>query len=384
MSFNFNRKTSVSIAALEANTDKGTEQVSLVNSDSEGETQKAKAIALALRESDEMGEAIEAVAKAKEDWQGGPITVLFALKEAYGDDIDTFPEPDLETGNNPDKFKLAVTDSDGKTTMRPTSFYMLFADATKEGKAVVEELAFIKRASNLEATKDGIPEAILNMTADERVTRTNYLTGRRSTIKTSYKKAMALYFQLNAVANLPTVGCDFVYVSDANGDDTDVIAATTKPIICWQIPGNDAQGNPRPIKDREFFSIGSFLKLDAKKAAENGGNFKALKATVARATGGATGNKDAAVKPVKTYETFVASFVELYRAMDEFQSDADQKELGKLMKLLNSKQTGTDELKVAIIEFRNYMDDMVDELKLGPWYADLQAKRSPLVTRKAA
>jgi len=376
MSFTF--KTGTSAATLAANTETG----SSINTDSEGETQKAKAIAFALQESDEMSQAINTVANAKEDWQGGPITVLFALKSTYGEEIDTFPEPDSDTGNNPDKFKLSVEDAQGKSAMRPSSFYLIFSDATKEGKAVCDELAQIKRAGNLEAVKTDVPKSILDMTKEQRDVRANYLTGRRSTIRASYKKAMALYHQLNAVASLTSVGVDFVWQTDEHGEDTNEVENTTKPIMVWQMPGNDAQGNPRPIKDREFFSIGSFLKLEPKKAQENGGTFKALKATVARATGGATGNKDAPVKPVKTAETFVAQFVELFRAMDEFQSDADQKEMGKLMKLLNSK--GSDELKVSFVEFRNYLDDICDENKLSPWYADLQAKRSPLVTRKAA
>lgn len=379
MAFNF--KTSTSRVALAAHDDAGSdvEQV-VVNTDSEGETQKAKAIALALRESEGMSEAIEIVAKAKEDWQGGPITVLYALQEAYGEDLDTFPEPDLETGNNPDKFKLAVQDSNGKTTLRATSFYMLFADATREGKAIVDELAFIKRAGNLEAVKDGIPDSILEMNIDQRETRANYLNGRRSTIKASYKKAMALYFQLNAVANLPTVGCSFVYETDENGDDTGVVAATTKPIMVWQIPGNDAQGNPRPIKDREFFSIGSFLKLDPKVAAEKGGNFKELKKTVARATGGVTGNNQE-TPAIKTVDTWLRTFVEAYRYMDEMQMDKQQKDIGQLYKLLKAK--GSNELAVTIVEMRNYLDDIAKDCGLDKRYTALQSAGSDL-TRDAA
>ena len=368
----FGRTANVAAVAVnEAPNDQG-----VVNTATEGETQKAHAIALALRESEEMETTIEAVAKAKEDWQGGPIAVLFALRENYGDDIDTFPVPDLETGNNPDKFKIEVTDANGKATMRATSFYQVFADATKQGKAIVDELAYIKRAGNAEAVKTDIPEAILDMTIDQRETRTNYLNGRRSTIKRSYKNAMALYHQMNAIASMPLISCDFVWVTDDKGDDTDVVENTTKPIVVWQRP---AEG--KPIKEREFFSIGSLLKLDPNKALEKGGTFKELKKTVARATGGATGNNQE-VPPIKTAETFVGRFVEAFRFMDEMQSDPDQKEMGKLMKLLNHKDAA--ELKVTVVEFRNYLDDIVDEMKLNAWYADLQAKLDPLVTRKAS
>ncbi len=427
--FNFN-KTSVSVAALEANMDKGTSPVysaeayvendigqyrkdypgstscftdqqlfdlvmatdddmseqdwanyftsnaPVMNTDSEGETQKARAIAFASQESDEMSAAIEQVANAKEDWQGGPIKVLFALRDTYGEELDSFPKPDLETGNNPDKFKVAMTNDAGVTAMRATSFYMLFADATKEGRAIVTELAFLKRLSNVNDKKENIPSDLVELyldNEDKRTSRINYLNGRRSTIKASYKKAMALYYQMDAVASLPHVACDFLWVTDDKGEDTGEVEATTKPIIVWE---RVADG--KPVKKREFFSIGSFLKLDAAAASEKGGTLKELMKTVARDTN----TKAAEFPTIKTAESYVRGLVECFRAMDEFQSDPDQRELGKLMKVLGAK--GSDELKVAIVEYRNYLDDMCDELKLGPWYSDLQAKRSPLVTRKAA
>lgn len=376
MKFNFN-KSSVSVAALEANKDQGTEQaLPITNTDSEGETQKARAIAFASQESDEMSAAIELVANAKEDWQGGPIKVLFALNGTYGEEIATFPKPDLDTGNNPDKFKVPTTNDQGVTAMRQTSFYIVFADATKEGKAIVDELAYLKRLGNVNDKKEGIPQSLINAYLDDedkRTSRTNYLTGRRGTVRSSYKKAMALYYQMDAVASLAHVGCDFDWVTDNEGNDTEEVENTTKPIIVWEQPADG-----KPIKKKMFFSIGSFLKLDAKVASEKGGTLKELIKTVARDTN----TKAADFPTIKTAETFTKGFVELFRAMDEFQSDADQKEMGKFMKLLNHKDAA--ELKVSLIEFRNYLDDVVDEMKLEKWYADLQAKRDPLVTRKAA
>lgn len=323
-----------------------------------------------------MSAAIELVANAKEDWQGGPIKVLFALRETYGEEIDQFPKPDLDTGNNPDKFKVAMTNDAGVTAMRATSFYLLFADATKEGKAIVDELAMLKRIANVNDKCENVPTALVDAYRDDedkRTSRSNYLTGRRSTIRASYKKAMALYFQMDAVASLPHVGCDFDWITDGKGEETGDVENTTKPIIVWEKPADG-----KPIKKKMFFSIGSFLKLDAKECAEKGGTLKELIKTVARDTN----TKAAEFPTIKTAETYVKGFVELFRAMDAFQSDPDQKEMGKLMKVLNHKDAA--ELKVSLVEFRNYLDDIVDEMKLESWYADLQAKRDPLVTRKAA
>jgi len=374
----FNRTANVAaVVSHEAPNDQGTEQATVVNTESEGETQKARAIAFASQESDEMSAAIELVANAKEDWQGGPIKVLFALNATYGDEIAQFPKPDLDTGNNPDKFKVAMTNDAGVTAMRATSFYMLFADATKEGKAIVDELAYLKRIANVNDKCENVPTALVDAYRDDedkRVSRTNYLNGRRSTIKASYKKAMALYYQMDAVASLAHVGCDFDWVTDNEGNDTEQVENTTKPIIVWEQP---AEG--KPIKKKLFFSIGAFLKLDPKEASEKGGTLKELIKTVARDTN----TKAAEIPTIKTAETYVKALVECFRAIDEFNSDPDQKEMGKLMKVLNVKGNGADELKVAIVEYRNYLDDICDEMKLGTWYADLQAKRDPLVTRKA-
>lgn len=377
MNFNLNRKASVSVAALEANTDQGSapaiEPTEVVNTDSEGETQKARAIALAGQESEAMGAAVTLAANAKEDWQGGPIKVLFAMNEAYGDELASFPKPDMETGNNPDKFKVPMPDGKGSTAIRSTSFYLLFSDATREGKALVDELEYLKRIANVNDKCDDIPEELMELyrgDENKRISRENYLKNRRSTVRTAYKKAMALYFQMDAVAGLEKVGCDFDYADSEAGE----VEKTSKPILVWSKPDDDK----KPITKFERFSIGSFLKLNAAEASENGGTLKALMKTVARDTN----TKAAAFPTIKTAESYVAGLVECFRAMDEFQSDSDQKEIGKLMKILGAK--GSDELKVAIVEYRNYLDDIVDDMKLGPWYADLQAKRSPLVTRKKA
>lgn len=372
MAFNFN-KTSVSVAALEANTDQGVDNQEVnevVNTESEGETQKARAIAFASQESDEMSVAITTAANAKEDWQGGPIKVLFALNETYGDSLAEFPKPDMETGNNPDKFQVAVTNDQGVTAMRKTSFYLIFSDATKEGKAIVDELAMLKRIANVNDKCDNIPNELMELyreDGEKRISREKYLTTRRATIRQSYKKAMSLYFQMDAVASLEKVGCNFIY-ADA---DAGIVEKTSEPIIVWELPKEG-----QPITKSKRFSIGSFLKLDAKEASEKGGTLKELLKTVSRDTN----TKAAEFPTIKTAETYTKGFVELFRAMDEFQSDADQKEMAKFMKLVHA----SPELKVALVEYRNYLDDMVDEMKLGAWYADLQAKRDPLVTRKRA
>lgn len=375
----------------------------------DGEALAAIAQGLGARVSDATESAVETAAKGKEDWQGGPITVLAGLSADFPENdegklaLSDFPEPGSETGNNPDKFKLPVTDTSGKTSMRPTSFYVRFTAATNHGAAISQEIAYIKRANNLEAVKDGIPAAILEMTSDARDTRLSFLEGRLKTMTTAYRKAMSLHFQLNAVADLTvmvddtgnvnadpdknarykqgTVGVDFHYVTDDNGEDTGEVANRLDPIMIWERPGYDAKGEPRPIKNKMSVSIGSFLKFDAKKAAENGGTYKALLKTVERKPKTPDGSAVTDTPAIKTVDTFVGRFVETFRFMDEMQSATDPKDLGKLYQLLRHKDG--KELVVSFVEFRNYLDDVCSELGLNDEYAKLKAAKSPLVSKAA-
>lgn len=381
MAFTFNKTNVASTAAKAPAQETGTE---IVNSeyDTTGDAFAAKAIALAAKEDDGMSEAVGAVMKAKEDWQGGPIKILFAMTKAYGEELAQFPVPDDEGSNNPDKLKITVTNPDGKTTQKNTTFYAQFSDATREGKAIVQEIEWIKRAGNADMNKAGIPDAILELNPIQRDNRLNFLAGRRATIRGAYKKAMALGFQMQAVNGVQNVTADFIYVTDNDGNDTTEVVNTTKPIIVFTPP---AAG--KPVTKFETFSIGAFLKLNAGKAFEKGGGLKALKDTVTRNTdGGATGNNGKAteVPPIKTVDTFLHRFVEVYRYANEMQYAKDQRDYAALVKLLKHKDS--DELAVAMVEMEMFLSDCNKELGLSKRYNDLQKKGSelPSGTKQAA
>lgn len=410
-----NAMVSTSHVALEANTETGADaSVAVADATTafDGEALEAVARGLGARVSDDTQGAVDTAAKGKEDWQGGPIIVLAGLQGDFPENDDgklalsDFPEPGSDTGNNPDKFKRPVTDTSGKTAMRPTSFYTVFTAGTKTGVLISAEIAHIKRANNLEATKDGIPEHILEMKQDARETRLSFLSTRLNTMTAAYRKAMALHFQLNAIADLTvmvddtgninadpakntrykkgTVGVDFHYVTDENGEDTGEVANRQDPIIIWERPGYDAKGEQRPIKNPVSVSIGSFLKFDAKKAAENGGTFKALLKTVERKPKTPDGAAVTETPRIQTVDTFVGRLVETYRFMNEMQQATDPKDLGKLYNLLKHKDA--DELVVTFVEMRNYMDDICDELGLSDKYTKLVKAKSDLVSpaKKAA
>jgi hypothetical protein len=409
MNFLRNRMLATSALVFDAPTDQGIAEGNTTEQTFDGEALAEVARGLAIKVSDVTEAAVETAAKGKEDWQGGPISVLAGLQRDFtNEELDAFAEPNSDTGNNPDRYKMQVTDSSGKSAMRPTSFYQQFADGTKHGKAIIEELALLRRANNVEAIKTDIPETIMNMTVSERDDRIKFLDNRRTTVRNAYRKAMSLYFQLNAVGELTvlvdeegkvnsdpakntrfkqgTVGVDFIYVTNDAGEDTDQVVNSPNPIIIWEYPGYDAKGNQRPIKNSQKVSIGSFLKFDAKKAAENGGTYKALLKTVERKPRTPEGAKPTETPAIKTVDTFVGRLVETYRFMNEMQQATDPKDLGKLYQIIKADMNAKDrgELVVTIVEMRNYLDDVCDELQLTAKYTELQKKRPELTSKKAA
>src|ERR1700761_2267462 len=153
-----NSLVSTSPAALMAATE-GTEtdtDTSLPNLD--GEALAAKAQALGQQAGDSLTSVVNTLCDAKEEWQGGPFKVLFALQAAYGEELDSFPVPDSEDGNNPDYFKVSKTNAKGKTSLVETSFYRQFADATAAGQDILARLEAVARMGDDKAVKSDIAE----------------------------------------------------------------------------------------------------------------------------------------------------------------------------------------------------------------------------------
>lgn len=373
-----------------------------------GEWLATLAQGFAARVSPETEQAMDTAVTGKEDWQGGPIIVRAGLIRDFGDDLSGFAEPNSKSGNNPDRYKMAVTDNANKTAIRPTSFYLQFTRATPAGKLIVDEIALLKRANALDTVKTGIPAAILNMSADARDNRIIYLENRIKTMMAGYKKAMSLHFQcqrfdelaikvdatgnVNADAALNvrhkqgTVGWSFIFDTDDEGNDTDEVVNSPTPIMIFARNGYETgTGDARPIKDQQKVSIGAFLKFNVATAIKNGSTYKALLKTVERAQPDKNKGKTPDTK-TETVDQFIGRFVESYRFMNEMQQAADPAALAKLYAVLKTDRDGKDsgELTVAWVEMAHYMADVASEMQLNAKYTELQAKKSPLVMRKAS
>lgn len=334
-----------------------------------GTSLKSHAVELAAKEGAELIAAIDTVVKAKEEWQGGSFKVLLAMQQTYTkEELDGMPVPDSDTGNNPDKFKIEVTEN-GTTTMKPTTFYTLFADNTAAGKALQVEIDWLNRLSKVDANKADIPADYVEAYGTEpekRQTRLAYLNGRRSTIRISYKNAIGLYLQFEAVGSVPNVVAEPIW---ADGKEGEEVENTTKPIIVRALE----KDGTKSIKHYMPMSIANFKRLDPKKAVEkDGGSFKSLMATTKRATGGAAnGAAPATETPViKTVDTGLGRIVEVYRWLSEIYHDKNGADIGKLYKTLNDKTA--DEAVVTMVELRNMFQQIVTDCKLDPRYVKIQ------------
>lgn len=320
-------------------------------------------------------EAIGVVMKAKEDWQGGPFRVLLGLQNDFSEEeLNEFAVPDEEEGNNPDIFKVS-RQVKGKTKLVDSNFYVNFADGTPSGEHILEQIEFVERAGNPNMVKDDIPQEILDLTPHERETKINFLKGRRNTIRQSYKKAMALYFQFKEVNAYPGIQAEPIWVKDKEGEE---VENTTKPIAVWLIPDEG-----KPIAKWEALSIGAFMKLRPRRAKENGGTFQNLieSGATKKAPGKGATTEDNKGFHIETVERGIDFIAELHRWMEEISSAKDKVDIGKVYKQMNTKDN--DELVVAVVELRNMLQDLAKDTGADAKYVRLQQAGSDLVQEVA-
>jgi len=306
---------------------------------------------------------LDVIADAKQEMAGGPVKVLIALRTIYGDDLDGFPRPGEKEGNNRDEITVDVT-VNGETKAKKTTFYTVFADNTPAGKKIVDTIAMIKRAGNPEAMKDGIPEHITELVASGGADRQlKYLETRRQTFRASIKRAMELVFQFNAMAEVPLVECSPIWEDGKEGEET--IASQT-PIQVWQM-----NEDGKRVKYTKDLTVSTFLKIDAKRAAELGGGFKNVMKTLERGT--KTDGTTAATGPtIKTTSTFIGTaIIEGYRYADELIRNKDTADYDRLIKGLKSDKTA-DETVDAFVGLRNYLNDIIKAAELQQRWQKMQ------------
>lgn len=383
MAFTSGNKSSTAIASGVVETsDEEVTTVPAIERTLDGDALAQHAATLAAKASKVMADTFERLAKAREDWQGGPIYTLLALRSTYEpEELDEFAIPGSDTGNNPDKFKVTEIKGDKKTT-RNTTFYAQFARATSSGVAILERLEFLDRAADKGAIKDDIPEDIMAMSPQQRDHQRSFLEGRLNTMTQAYKKAMQLHFKLNEVNEYAdNIVAEPIWQEGFSPDDVEnlweaKVEATQQPIAVWFVEEG------KPVTKWEPFSISAFLKLNPDRALEKGGGFKALvESGVQKKAPGGGANTEAGAKSedltIKTVNTGLGVMVEFHRYMQEIRGERDGAEIGKF--LMELKKKDNDEYVVATVELKNILLDICRDTGLDAKYAKLASAGNPLV-----
>jgi len=195
-----------------------------------------------------------------------------------------YKNPDGSANNNPDIYLWKDPSKGPDAKEREVSFYVDWADNTPEGRNVTREIEWCKRIGKDNMKIDDIPQKWQDEYSNPQLVddRLKYLESRRQTIRAAYKEAVRLIWQLDMVNDL------IVF------DPDDVANKVAEPkVIGGCIATIDKDGTTVLVEDRaerknwKHYSVGSFLKLDVKKALEGGSTYHALKATEKR--DGATG-----------------------------------------------------------------------------------------------
>lgn len=294
------------------------------------ETQRAKALSYAAK----TGTAIDLIAvttsDAKEVFKGGPIALMFAIKQNMSEeDIDGLPLPGSRWNqpvgignNNPDIFKWSdPSKPDAKE--KEVSFYVVWSDNTPEGKRVVTELEWCSRIGQPNMNVDDIPQSWRDKydNAQKIGQRKLYLDGRRGTVRKQYKDAIRLIWQVDMVNELDGCEAVMVHTEDGKGYEKEILV-------------REKRADGLPARKWKYYNVDAFLKLQPAKAAEQGGSYAALEATAKRAPQTPPAGKVPALNSVQTPETMATVAAPFASYLDKAFSDKKGQDYAALLRHL--------------------------------------------------
>ena len=323
----------------------------------------AKASMLASKEGPLVQSAIATIIKAKEDWEGGPFTVLLAMVQNYGELIDEFPDPMQETGNNPGRFDRAEPKKGGGTTRKTYDFYKVFVEQTKEGAPLVREREWLKRLEDENDNKEGMEPSFVAQYAKNPLKRAEHrgVVDRRINVMVSaYKRAIRLKYQIDRAASLFDDNVLRITPLWADAEMTS-IQNVAKPILAEE-PGFLPDGRPTAPKNWKHLGINAFLNLDFDKVVDNGGTFDALLKALEREP--RTDENESNIKPqhIGTLDMFKARFRDIHAFLDDVFEDKDRAKYQSILKALNG--PGSDALLLEMATVRDMLSDFLRHDKL--------------------
>ncbi len=296
--------------------------------------------------------SVSTVVKAKEDWEGGPVTIWQATVKYYpGEAFDSFPDPASKEGdgnNNPCKFNvMEPSGKDGKLKPKEKDYYNIFADNLPPAVTLYQEKDWLERLGNDKMKTDGIPAEFIAeyggsshsklVARDARLAKVkNRINYYRATIKGGFH----LRFQLEKVNELSGVHAEVVPSADGKGFENRVRVRSTMV--------------GRELEDNEGMTIKAFMKLDAAVAFKNGATFHALMATKKRQQ-----EENNAEGRITTAEVARNTFLALHDYLDTIVTDSKQEQYSSWVKFLNTK--AGDDTFMTLCDIRDIINGMIEK-----------------------
>src|SRR6266403_1628295 len=190
---------------------------------------------------DWLSATINTIAKAKQDYEGGPFQVMFKVMEKMSaEQIDALPDPDAETGNNPGLYKIRIVGAKGKPVVKERKYYHVLSDALPGNIAKQQRIDMLELSMKdpVQFNVSSVPQDIKDMDISRRHAEISKLERALSTSRSNVLAAFELYFHIRAANSLPGVTVDVQYalsddgqvLNGEDGRDTVVDTGTKTPI----------------------------------------------------------------------------------------------------------------------------------------------------------
>src|SRR5882724_6580069 len=178
-----------------------------------GEAVRSKALGYAAKTGTAIDLVVVGGADAKDLFKLTPNKLMAAIKANLSEEeIEALPFPGSRwndggvANNNCDVFQWKDPTKGPDTKPRDVSFYVVWSDGTPEGVNVCQEIDWCKRIGKENMKTEDIPSAWQEKYSNPQLVeeRLDYLEGRRGTIRTAYKDAVRLIWQMDLVNELET------------------------------------------------------------------------------------------------------------------------------------------------------------------------------------
>lgn len=322
-----------------------------------GEEMDKAARAMGAKQSAVLGPVIASIAKARQDYEGGPFKVMFKVTSNMSqEEIDGLPIPGSTSGNHPAIYKLKKP-SDKKA--KDVNYYDVLSDslAGNVAKSTRINLLELSMGDPSKVNMSSVPQDIKDMTETYRMTEVSRLKGELTTSRSAVNSAFELLFQIRAVKQLD--GCDCYPIMALNPDgktvsETDVENTRTPMLVTTTL-------KDRQALDVKRLSISTFKKLKPLVAKENGGTYAALMKTIEKGSDNGENNQEDGNKPslIATLDKFQARIIDIHSYMDGVWSDKTHASYQDLLKIVGPRgPAGSDDFALSLYSVYTMLGDI--------------------------